>query len=147
MRIMDMGIEEKYQKLFRNLIVVETPKGLETKITARIKNEEKKMTRIRIFVFGGSSVASFVFSLWAIIYLVKNLKESGFWQYFSLIFSENGAILSYWRELSLSLVESLPVVSLIIFLSAVGLFIWSFTKTFSNVQNQNSKLFKIRFSQ
>jgi hypothetical protein len=119
-------MEDKYRKLLGSINLIEPPKGLGGQILTRINTEEKRLAKIRVFAFGGSGIVSFSFSFWAIIYLVNSIKESGFWQYLSLIFSENGAVLaSYWRELSFSLIESLPIVGLMIFLGAIGLFIWS----------------------
>ena len=137
-----MNVEEKYKKLLGSVNLLEPPKGFGAQIFNRINMEEKRLARIRIFAFGASTVASFAFSLWAVIYLVNSIKETGFSQYFSLIFSENGAVLAYWRELSLSLAESLPIVSLIVFLCAIGLFIWSF----ANVLKKDTGLFKMSFS-
>jgi len=119
-------MEDKYKKLLGFINSIEPPKGLETRVMARISGEEKRLARIKIWAFGGSSIASFGLLLWAVIYLVKSVRESGFWQYFSLVFSENGAIFAYWRELSLSLAESLPIASFIIFFAAIGFFVWSF---------------------
>ncbi len=140
-RIIDMKMEEKYKKLLGSINFIEPPKGLGTRILERVNAEKERLMRIRTWVFGSGTVASFGLSLWAVIYLIKSAQESGFVQYLSLIFSENGVMLTYWRELSLSLVESLPIVSLIIFLSAIGFFIWSFTKMISNVHDRNVVLF------
>jgi hypothetical protein len=122
-----MDMEEKYKKLLGSINLVEPPKGLAGRVLAMISMEEKRMAKVRTWIFGSASVASFGLSLWAVIYLVESVKQSGFWQYFSLIFTDKVA-LTYWRELSLSLVESLPIVSVIVFLAAVGFFIWSFSK-------------------
>jgi len=117
--------DEKYKKLLGSINIIEPPKGLEGRILARINMEEKRLAKVRTWIFGGSSLASFGLSAWAIVYLVESIKQSGFWQYLSLAFSD-GTALAYSKELSLSLVESLPIVSTILFLSAVGFFIWSF---------------------
>ena len=129
-----MGIEDKYKKLLGTVNLIEPPKGLGARILERINVEEKRLVRIRTWAFGSEAIASFGLSLWAVIYLIKSAQESGFFQYLSLIFSENGAALAYWRELSLSLAESLPVVSFIIFFAAIGFFIWSFTKMLGNTR-------------
>jgi hypothetical protein len=127
-----MNTEEKYKKLLGSINLIEPPKGLPERIMSRINTEEKSLVRIRAWVFGSSSIASFGLSLWAVIYLVKNVNESGFWQYLSLAFSD-GTALAYWHELSFSLAESLPITSSIVFLAAIGFFIWSFTKMLANI--------------
>jgi len=101
-----------------------------------INSEEKKAVRFRAWVFGSTSLASLGFTLWAAIYLVSNATTSGFWQYFSLIFWSDSTVYVYWRELSVALVESLPITSIILFLVATGFLIWSFTKTWKIQNNQ-----------
>jgi nitrate reductase NapE component len=120
--------EEKYKKLFGYVNLVEPPKGLGVKILNFIEAREKRLAKIKSWAFGSTSIASFGFSVWAIVYLIQSFKQTGFWQYLSLAFSENGMMLTYWKEFSLSLVESLPVVSVVLFLTAVGFFVWSITK-------------------
>lgn len=142
MRIMSMGVEEKYKKLFKNLETMEAPRDLEARIVLRIDAEEKRISNLKTWVFGSSTLASFGLSLWAVVYLVKSANQSGFGQYFSLIFSENGSVFAYWRELSLALAESLPITSLIMFLTAIGFFIWSTSK----VIGSNTKIFNMNFN-
>jgi hypothetical protein len=132
-----IGMQNKYKKLFGYINLIEPPKGLGGRIMNIINVEEKRLARIRAWAFGSSTVASFGLSMWTVVYLIKSANESGFWQYLSLIFSENGAVLAYWRELSLALVESLPIASLIIFLAAVGFFIWSATNMLSDAKKFN----------
>jgi hypothetical protein len=124
----DNKTEEKYKKLFGYMNSVPPPKGFEGRVLSAIAGEESRFARIKKWAFGGSSLASFGLSVWAVIYLAGSIKQSGFGQYLSLIFSENGAVLAYWKELSLSLAESLPIFGVIMFLATVGLFIWSITK-------------------
>jgi hypothetical protein len=128
-RIIGMDTEKKYKKLFGYINLTEPPRGLRGQILSLVGNEQKRLAKIRTWAFGSGSIISFGFSLWAIIYLVSSVKESGFWQYFSLLFSGDSAVYLYWHELSLSLIESLPITGLIIFLTAIGFFIWSFANT------------------
>jgi hypothetical protein len=123
-----MNNEKSYEKLFGYLEEKEPEKELVNRLSCVIHQQEKHSARVRFWALGSTTVASFGLSLWAIIYLIKSFKESGFWQYLSLIFSEDGAILAYWKELSFSLAESLPVFGLIVFLAGIGFFIWSITK-------------------
>jgi hypothetical protein len=135
-------MEEKYKKLIGSINLIEPPKELRARIINRIDMEQKRLFRIKAWVFGSTSIASFSLSLWAVVYLIKSASASGFWQYFSLIFSENGSVLSYWRELSFSLAESLPITSFIMFFAAIGFFIWSFT----NMLRKSNGKFIMSFS-
>lgn len=135
-------MEDKYKKLLGSINLIEPPKGLGGRILARISIEGKRLARIRTWIFGGSSIASFGLSLWAVIYLIDSVKQTGFWQYFSLLFSGDNVVYTYWKELSFSLVESLPIVSVIAFLAAAGFFIWSF----ANVLRKDSEKFIMSFN-
>jgi len=45
--------------------------------------------------------------------LANEFSKSGFYEYLALMFSSNGEITSYWKELTLSMAESLPVMAII----------------------------------
>jgi hypothetical protein len=121
-------MEDNYKKLFGYVNLIEPPKGLGVGILNFIETRERRLVKIKSWAFGLTSLTSFGFAIWATIYLVKSVKTSGFGQYLSLAFSENGVALTYWKELSFSLAESLPVLGLITFLSSLGFLIWSITK-------------------
>jgi hypothetical protein len=123
---------DRYKELFEKLNHTETPVGLEERILLRIKTEERHFSRVKSLTFGVSTVTSLGIFLWTFVFLTESLKESGFWQYISLLFSENGTILIYWRELFYSLAESLPIIGLIIVLMSTGFFIWSLTNLYKN---------------
>ncbi len=59
---------------------------------------------------------------------------TGFDQYLSLAFSDSSVLITYWKELSLSLVESLPLMAVMLVLGALGLFIWSSAKAFQDAE-------------
>jgi hypothetical protein len=129
-------MEDNYKKLFGYINLIEPPKGFEAQILRFINLKEKRATRFNVLVFGSTSLTSFGLSLWAGIYLVKSVKETGFGQYFSLIFWSDSTVYAYWKELGIALVESLPIVGIILFLVASGFLIWSFTKIWKTQNNQ-----------
>jgi len=138
-----IGMANKYKKLFGYINLIEPSRELKERILNRISLEEKRLARIRAWAFGSTTVASFGLSAWAVVYLIKSVNESGFLQYLSLIFSENGAVLAYWRELSLALIQSLPITGLILFLAAVGFFVWSVANMLQGAKKFN---FNINFN-
>jgi len=78
---------------------------------------EKRNTQTKFWAFfslGATSLAGLVpvFKV-----LSNDLSQSGFYEYSSLIFSDTGLMLSYWKELSFSLAESLPITSIVFTLS------------------------------
>ncbi|MFA5840968.1 MAG: hypothetical protein WC847_01690 [Candidatus Paceibacterota bacterium] len=51
--------------------------------------------------------------------LLGDLAQSGFYEYFSLVFSDGTTVLSYWKEFIFSITESLPTMSIILSLSLI----------------------------
>jgi len=121
-------MEKEYKKLINQLKDIEVTEQVRKRILVWINMAEKRRLRIRLAIFGTSTIVSFSLSYLAIVYLVGKIQESGFWQYLSLFFSGDGVVYTYWKELTYSLIESLPVVGVIASLAAIGLFIWSSTK-------------------
>ena len=117
-----------------NMDKIRPPNTLRKAVLVGIAREERHWAKIYLsissFVFLASS-AGIVISL---KYLTQSFYQSGFYQYLSLIFSENSSVLIYWKELSYSLIETIPIVGTIGFLVALGFFIWSGVNTITNIR-------------
>jgi hypothetical protein len=80
---------------------------------------QKIIIRNKRIMFIKSSIFSLLggFSLAGLIpvsrSLVDSFTRSGFYEYLSLLFSNNNGLAYYWKELAYSLAESLPVLNLI----------------------------------
>ena len=94
-------------------------------IWLKIALRNKLIARIKIWVFSSIGLASLLGLIPAFKVLSNDLMESGFYEYLSLIFSNSNSIASYWRELSLSLAESLPTASIALSLSLILIFFLS----------------------
>ena len=104
------------------------PSGIEERIYARIgecaaKTEHREKMFWGIFFIG--ALGSFIGSG---VYAVSEFSKSNFGSYFSIIFSDTGTLALFWRELGLSLVESLPIFGIVLFLGSVSLALWSLHK-------------------
>jgi len=51
--------------------------------------------------------------------------ESGFIQFFSLLFSDLNIVMAHWQNFSLALLESLPVMNIIVFAIVIVVFLES----------------------
>jgi len=111
-----------------NMQLIEPPTGLEQRILAQIR----WLIRVRLFGFSVLTATSFGGIIGAAVYLIGAFGQSGFHQYLSLAFSDQTVLLTYGKELGLSLIESLPVFGLAAFLAVVAVFIWSLTKITNN---------------
>lgn len=120
--------------------IANPPAGLLAKVMERIKLEQEKRIRRRLWLFSASSALSLIALVLTFQMAKAEFSESGFLNFFSLLFSDFGVIISYWRNFLASLLESLPVISLMLFLGSLLLFINSLKPMVRNM-----KLF-LRFS-
>lgn len=115
---------------------VEPPSGLFEKIVNRIHKEQRLLTirrRIAIFSVGlGGSLVAFipVFKM-----LSAELAESGFIQFLSLLFSDFSIVVRYWQSFVPTLLETLPVISLIVFLTIIFVFLESLKFLIKNTKS------------
>ncbi len=82
----------------------------------RLLRCEKRACRIRLWTFALAASVSLLALIPALVLLAGDITRSGLYEYFSLFFSDGG---SYWKELTLSIAESLPAWSMLIALSLV----------------------------
>lgn len=119
-------MRKDYEKLFTHLEPPEPPAGLFNKIMNRIHEEERLMSiKKRLFLFS----TTILLSAGAFIPIVNAFQDefasSGFYHYFSLMFSDLGLIAANWQDFGFAILESLPVTSISAFLLALLVFLWS----------------------
>ncbi|MFA5188789.1 MAG: hypothetical protein WC460_05495 [Patescibacteria group bacterium] len=108
------------EKLFTYYNAPEPPNDLFGKIMERIGQEKKlQMLKRRIFILAASLFGALILFIPALKAVISGFVESGFAQYFSLLFSDAGIVLTYWQNYALSLLETLPVVNLILLLATI----------------------------
>ena len=98
----------------------------------------KKNARLEISVFVLIGFASLAGLIPAFKIMLSDLTQSGFYEYFSLIFSDGLTNSVYWKELSLSLAESLPAISIILTLSLVFISFLSIRYFIKTIINNDS---------
>ena len=113
---------------------INPPTELEGVILGKIQEKEKRNAFVQCVVGGIFAIGSCIGTISAFLYMGKSIGTSGFYEYVSLLFSDSGSLLSYWKEFSMSLAESLPLFGLTIALILIGIFIWSLSKTTKNVK-------------
>ena len=121
---------------FFGLQSTEPPHGLADKIIGRLHQERRLMIiKQRIIIWGITTASSVLVLIPTFRMLQANLADSGFLQFFSLLFSDSKIILSYWDTFAWSLLEALPVMSLVLFLVILGIFLKSLSVFTKNVKN------------
>jgi hypothetical protein len=114
---------KSYKKLFDQTEMAEPSPELFTKIISRIHSEKKILNlKRRLIIFSLGLIISAVALVPAFNIVRADFNESGFSQFFSLLFSDFGAVLTYWQSFTLTLLESLPVMSIAVFLFIIFIF-------------------------
>ncbi len=128
-------MQKDYETLLKKLTRVDPPQRLYGNILVRIETEQKRKIKVQFTLMGIIALCSLGALVPALQYTVRELSQSGFLQYLSLLFSDSAAITLYWKEFTLSLVESFPIFGITTVLSilfiSLGLmkFIANNTKT------------------
>ena len=106
------------RNLFSELNQEEFAEGLFEKVWTEIKKQKRIRTaRRRLIVFLFVLTALIAAAVPMFSYVRTAFAESGFGRFFSLLFSDTDIIAVYWKSLALSLLETLPVTGLIVFLA------------------------------
>jgi hypothetical protein len=127
-------VEKEYSKLFKKLPPALPPKGFLALVLARIVKEEQRVARQRLWFSAPMAFVSGFAVVFTFQYLAQDITQSGIAGYFSMLFSDGGTVLSYWREFSLSLAEQVPILSLTLFLGATLALLGSLSSVIKNMQ-------------
>lgn len=118
-------------QLFRE---IDPPRGLFSAILARIAQESRRAARFRLAMFSTVVVASGAALIPTLSYTMQEFRVSGFYDYVSLLFSDYTVASAHWQEISLSVVESLPSVAILLILSISITLIWSLRRAVPNAR-------------
>ena len=106
-------MEYNLQKLFKNASFVPESR-LSRDVFGVIEYKSAQITKLKRFGYLGVSILSLSGSIFSIKSLIVQSIKMGFSDYLSLALSDGGVIAKYWKEYTLSLVDSLPIASLIL---------------------------------
>lgn len=107
---------------------IDPPQGLLSAILARIARiarERQRAARIRFAAFGMGLVVSGGMLIPVVSYTLHEFYASGFYEYFSIFFSDSAMAMTYWRELLISMAETLPSLAILFLLGLVAAALWS----------------------
>ena len=102
---------------------IELPEGIFDRIMARLKAEQRLLTvKRRLVIFSVGALGSMAAFIPAFKMAQLEISNSGFLQFFSLLFSDFGTVAAYWQSFTILLLESLPAMSLAVFLAVIFVF-------------------------
>ena len=127
-------MERDCQTLINKLPEIVTPAHLRADVFERINKEARIRSRARFTLFATTSLASLTSLFFLTVSVVKSLIASGAYSYASLLFSDVGAVTTFWKEFTLSFVESLPVLGIAAVLSMGIVFLWTSAKALKDIR-------------
>jgi len=96
------------------------PRGeLREKILFSINKEEIRRAKTYFLISVTTTLVSIFGLIFSVRYMIQGFYQSSFGSFISLIFSDPSIVVSYWKELSISLLETLPILGITISLVAV----------------------------
>jgi len=116
-----------------NIIKIEPPRGLYGKIVSGIHEKRVRMAKLKCAFFTVGALTSLVAVVLTFDYVLQGFSSSGFNNYFSLLFSDAGTVLVYWKEFLLSLIESFPLADFTAFLLMTFLLLGSIRLIIRNI--------------
>ena len=119
-------MRKDYETLFTHLKPQEPPVGLFNKIMARIHEEERLLSiKRRLILFSIPVIISAGAFIPVINAFQAEFAQSGFSHFLSLMFSDFGSVIANWQDFGLTILESLPAMSIISLLTTALVFLWS----------------------
>lgn len=113
---------------------MEPPKGLLEKILKRIHKEERLLVLKRVIIFSIMFLASLAGLVPSMKILLSDFSKSGFINFSSLMFSDFSTVMTYWQSFAMILLESLPAVSLALFLVVLVILLQSTKSLIKNIK-------------
>jgi hypothetical protein len=124
-----MGMDKTYRKLLARLEFIAPPETLNPEILGVVRALEMRRARIRTFLYGTSAVIATGATAVASVFVHQSLAQSGFYEYVTLIFSGDAVVFRFWRELALTLIDSVPALGLAFLVAGVTFLMWTGMQT------------------
>jgi hypothetical protein len=123
-----------YKALFIQSENIELPQGLLGSVLVCVRLEQKKSARRELIFVGSTAVGSLIAIIPVSFYFLTSFFQSSFYQYLSLAWSEGSGVLAFWKEISMSLAESLPIFSIVTLLFILVVLLWSVARTTRDIK-------------
>ncbi len=130
------NMEKELKKAFQKAKFEENS-NLASNIWQNIIIRNRRIARLKLWTFSLTGLISLSGIIPAWKALLSDLAQSGFYEYLSLIFSNDGSFFHYSKEIMLSIAESIPTMSIIMSLSLVFVLFLSLKHVTKQIINNN----------
>jgi hypothetical protein len=115
-------MRKDYEELFTHIKPKEPPAGLFDRIILAIKREQElQRTRRLLFGFLFLLVVSFIATPLSWAMLQNQVENSGILYFVSTALSDFDTFLALWQDFGLAILESLPIMGIVVFTTSVGI--------------------------
>ena len=114
-----MTMNDPYKKILISVAAPHPSAALADRIGARIVRARVVKNRIRISLHGAVAAGSVVMFVTALQYASAEASQSGFFDYVSLLVSDGKYLASSWKEISVTMLESAPIMGAALSLGAL----------------------------
>jgi len=119
-------MRKDYEKIFTHLAPPEPPVGLFERIIAAIKREqEMKQTKRLLFGFFSLLVISFIAMPFSWNLFAVQMKSFGTLSFISAAAGNLDVFFTFWKEFSLAILESIPILGLVLFIVNIALLLFT----------------------
>ncbi|KKR91197.1 MAG: hypothetical protein UU43_C0013G0003 [Candidatus Falkowbacteria bacterium GW2011_GWA2_41_14] len=119
-------MNQNFTKLFSYFDSPEPSKNLLEKITRRVREEQRRWAiKQRLAIFSIGLIFSVPAAILSFQLVRTEMAASGLQEFLSLIMTDSEIVMTYWQNFILIVLESLPTVSLAVFLVALFIFLES----------------------
>lgn len=118
---------KRYEKLFERLEPPQPPVDLFDRIICAIEQEREFQKKKRLFFcFFSLLIISFISMPFSLKLFFEEIKSSGIHYFIFTALSDFNVFLLLWKEFSLAILESLPIVPIVVFTLNIAFLLFTF---------------------
>ncbi len=119
-------MKDSHERLFEYLKSKEPPAELLNSILVSVKGRtSSRVLIVRTVVSGALSLVAITALVPSLLIAQSEISRSDFYQFLSLLLSDTNTVMTFWKEFTLSLMESFPTLGMIAVLGSVFVFLVS----------------------
>lgn len=121
-------MERDFRQLFR-LGEMTVPGGLSSKILTTISRRTERAQQRQVALFFGLDLGFLAILVWTAVYLGDLIGQSGLYYYLITLWLDGSFLSTIWLDVAYSILSTLPILGLAVFLVGLAAFSWSAGKT------------------